>query len=70
MQKRSLWVAAGGLALAASGAALAQDYPTKPIRLINGFAAGGPLELISRVIAGPLSERLGQPVVVAKHVDQ
>ena len=64
MQKHRLWLAAGILALAASGAALAQDYPTKPIRLINGFAAGGPLELISRLIAGPLSERLGQPVIV------
>lgn len=64
MQKRSLWIAAGILALAASGASLAQDFPAKPIRLINGFAPGGPLELISRVIAGPLSERLGQPVVV------
>jgi tripartite-type tricarboxylate transporter receptor subunit TctC len=64
MQKRRLWLAAGILALAASGAALAQEFPGKPIRLINGFAPGGPLELISRVIAGPLSERLGQPVVV------
>lgn len=64
MQKRRLWLVAGIFVLAVSGAALAQDYPTKPIRLINGFAPGGPLELISRVIAGPLSERLGQPIVV------
>lgn len=64
MNKRRMWLAAGFLAMAVSGAASAQDYPTKPIRLINGFAAGGPLELISRIVAGPLSERLGQPVVV------
>ena len=64
MQKRRLWLAAAILALATGGAALAQEFPAKPIRLINGFAPGGPLELISRVIAGPLSERLGQPVVV------
>jgi tripartite-type tricarboxylate transporter receptor subunit TctC len=63
MQKRTSWFVAGIFALAAS-AAVAQDYPTKPIRLINGYAAGGPLEVISRLIAGPLSERLGQPVVV------
>lgn len=42
----------------------AADYPSKPIRMLNGFAAGGPLELISRVIAPPLSQALGQPVVV------
>lgn len=64
MNKRRMWLAAGLVAMAASGTALAQEYPTKPIRLINGFAPGGPLEVISRLVAGPLSERLGQPVVV------
>lgn len=63
MQLGAWWRVAGVFVLTASGAAAA-DYPSKPIRMINGFAAGGPLELISRVIAGPLSERLGQPVVV------
>ena len=63
MQRSTAWLA-GLFALAASGAALAADFPTKPIHLINGFAAGGPLELISRFIAAPLAERLGQPVLV------
>ena len=64
MTRPVIWLFFHAVALAASGAAVAADYPTKPVRLINGFAAGGPLELISRVIAAPLSERLGQPVVV------
>ena len=64
MTKPLFWFLVHAVALAAGGGALAADFPAKPIRLINGFAAGGPLELISRVIAAPLSERLGQPVVV------
>jgi len=62
--KLSIRFAAGAIALVMSSAAAAADYPSKPVRLINGFSAGGPLELISRVIAGPLAERLEQPVVV------
>lgn len=42
----------------------AQTYPTKPIRLIAPFPPGGGTDLLSRVIAVPASESLGQPVVV------
>ena len=42
----------------------AQDYPNKPIRLVLGFGAGGGTDIVARVIAQPLSEKLGQPVVV------
>jgi tripartite-type tricarboxylate transporter receptor subunit TctC len=54
------WFAAALL----SGAALAQDYPSKPIRYIVPFPPGGSSDLIARAIAPRLTERMGQPVVV------
>jgi len=42
----------------------ADNYPSRPIRLLHGFAAGGAADTLSRIIAGGLSKRLGQPVVV------
>jgi tripartite-type tricarboxylate transporter receptor subunit TctC len=47
-----------------SQAAGAQDYPTRPIKMIQPSAAGGPSDVLIRVIADALAERLGQPVVV------
>lgn len=44
--------------------ARANAYPERPIRLIVGFAAGGGSDAIARLIAKPLGDRLGQPVVV------
>jgi len=60
------------LRLAASAGALpalprlasALDYPTRPVRLIVGFPAGGAIDTTGRLIAQSLSERLGQPFVV------
>ena len=52
-------------ALAATGtAATAQTFPTRPIKLLVSYPPGGASDLIARVFAAPLSERLGQPVVV------
>ncbi|HUI97952.1 MAG TPA: tripartite tricarboxylate transporter substrate-binding protein [Xanthobacteraceae bacterium] len=53
-----------GVLAACAGAASAQSYPTRPIRLIVSYPPGGASDLIARVFAVPLSERLGQPVVV------
>src|ERR1700752_5080966 len=49
---------------AAPGAALSQAYPTKPIRLIVPFPAGGGVDYIGRIVGKGLSERLGQQVLV------
>jgi tripartite-type tricarboxylate transporter receptor subunit TctC len=49
---------------AASRVAMAQAYPSRPLRWIVGFPAGGGGDIVSRVMAPWLSERLGQPVVV------
>lgn len=53
-----------GLLAFAFSPALAQDYPTRPIRLIVGFSAGGPTDIPARYIADKLGARLGQRVVV------
>jgi tripartite-type tricarboxylate transporter receptor subunit TctC len=56
-----------GLALAAAFLAnpcLAQDYPTRPIRVIVPFGAGGPADVAARLIGNTLQENFGQPVVI------
>ena len=55
---------AGAVLLAATGAAIAQTFPDKPLRFVIPFAAGGGSDVMARVIAEPLSQRLGQPVIV------
>ena len=54
-------LAAGTLA---AGAACAQAWPSKPVRWLVPFAAGGPADVIARVVGPKLSERLGQPVII------
>jgi tripartite-type tricarboxylate transporter receptor subunit TctC len=57
---------AGGAALlpAVSRFAGAQAYPTRPVRILVGFAAGGASDVVARLLAQQLSERLGQPFIV------
>jgi tripartite-type tricarboxylate transporter receptor subunit TctC len=61
--KTKCLVAAAAVALA-PGAAWAQTYPSKPIRLIVPFPAGGGVDYIGRIVGKGLSERLGQQVLV------
>ncbi len=55
---------AAGLALMAGASALAQDFPTRPIRMIVPFAAGGPTDVIGRQVAQRMGQALGQSIVV------
>jgi tripartite-type tricarboxylate transporter receptor subunit TctC len=64
-RRRFLRLAAGAAALpAVSRFALAQAYPTRPVRLIVGLAAGGGNDIAARLIGQWLSERLGQQFIV------
>jgi len=64
-RRKFLHVAAGAVALPAlPRVASALDYPTRPVHLLVGFAAGGPLDTSARLIGQWLSERLGQPFVI------
>lgn len=54
-----------GLALALAAAeGQAQDWPNRPVRVMVGFGAGGGTDIVARIVAQPLAEILGQPVVV------
>jgi len=64
-RRRFLHLAAGAAALhAVSRTASAQAYPTKPIRWIIGFPAGGGADTVARIMEPWLSRQLGQPVII------
>jgi tripartite-type tricarboxylate transporter receptor subunit TctC len=55
---------AGGAAAAASGALRAQDYPAKPITIVVPFAAGGPTDLMARILGERMAKQLGQQFII------
>ena len=59
-----LLIATGISAIASAGAASALDYPTRPVRFIVGYPAGGATDILARLIGQRLSERLGQNFVI------
>jgi tripartite-type tricarboxylate transporter receptor subunit TctC len=64
-RRRFLHLAAGAAALpAVSSVARAQAYPSRPVRIVVGFAPGGGVDITARLIGQSLSERLGQQFVV------
>ena len=65
---KQVWKCAGlALVLAAQcvmGAALAADYPTKPIKMVVPYAPGGGADAVARIVAKKVSESIGQPIVI------
>ena len=53
-----------GAVLLAAAAQAQTPWPTKPIKILVGYAAGGSTDVTARIIAQALSERLGQPVII------
>ena len=65
VRRRFLQLAGGVLALPASSRlAMAQTYPARPVKFMVGFAPGGPNDILGRIVAGWLTQRLGQPFEV------
>jgi len=61
----SRMLAGAGLAIvAAAGPAQAQDYPTRAITMIVPFAAGGPTDVVARIVTGHMAQTLGQSIII------
>ncbi|HZE09972.1 MAG TPA: tripartite tricarboxylate transporter substrate binding protein [Burkholderiales bacterium] len=63
MKKTTAFLAAAAFCVLSGGTA-AQSYPAKPVRILVGFAAGGPTDVIARIVAQDLTASLGQSFIV------
>jgi tripartite-type tricarboxylate transporter receptor subunit TctC len=64
-RRQVLLLAAGSTALASmAGITRAQAYPTRPVRILVGFVAGGNFDIVARLIGQWLSEQFHQPVII------
>jgi tripartite-type tricarboxylate transporter receptor subunit TctC len=61
IRSRALWLP---IALAFATASFAQEYPGKPVRVVDPFAPGGASDVLARIVGQKLTERLGQPFIV------
>src|SRR4051794_32862168 len=59
-----IWILASLLLLAGVAPSSAQGYPNRPVRVVVGFPAGGPTDVIARLVAQKLSDSLGQQFFV------
>src|SRR5262244_362890 len=64
---KTISLAFAALLLASAVAAQTPDYPNRPVKLVAPFAPGGPVDVVARVLAPKLSERLGQQFYVENH---
>jgi tripartite-type tricarboxylate transporter receptor subunit TctC len=64
LTRRSFGLLAAAGIVARTTPGRAQSFPERPVRMLLGFPPGGTVDTVARIIAPPLSERLGQPVVI------
>ena len=59
-----LFALAGAILLPCANSASAQSWPTRPVTLVVGFAAGGGTDVLARIVARKVSEVLGQQIII------
>src|ERR1700730_4023492 len=57
-------IAALAVALACAVPVHAQDWPSRPVTMVVPFPAGGPIDVVARILAPPMSELIGQQIII------